>query len=223
MLRNLTLTFEQLSDPRILRVLWKSVAITLVVMLLLLATLWYGLAALPLTLPWLHWTLGILGAIAALFLIAVLFSVVASVVVSFFLDEVADAVESRHYPAAGSARRQGTSELLSAGLRFALTSLCLNLLALPVYLLVPAINLFVFYGLNGYLVSRAYFELVAFRRIAPREARRLRLAHPAEMLLVGVLAAVALTVPLLNLAAPVLATTLMVHVYHGFARRAGPG
>jgi len=204
-------------------VLWKSVAITLVAMLLLLAAAWWALAALPVTAPWLHWTLGILGALAALFVSAVLFSVVASVVVSFFLDEVADAVERRHYPSAGAARRQRLSELALAGARFALASLSLNALAFPVYLFVPAINLFVFYGLNGYLVSRAYFELVAFRRLTPREARRLRLAHPAEMLLVGVLAAVALTVPLLNLAAPVLATALMVHVYHGFERRGRPG
>jgi len=223
MLRFLALSLAQLSDPRLLRVLAKSVAITLVVMLILLAGAWYALAELPIREGWLHWTLGIFGAVAALFLTAVLFSVVASLVVSLFLDEVADAVEARHYPHAGPARRQTLAELFHAGWRFAATSLLLNLLALPVYVFVPAINLFVFYGLNGYLVSRAYFELVAFRRLAPREARRLRLAHPVEMLLVGVLAAVALTVPLVNLAAPVVATALMVHVYHGFEGRGRAG
>ncbi len=215
MLRYIALSVAQLSDPRLFRVVLKSVAITLAAMLVLLAAVWFGLAQLPIERPWLHWSVGIFGALAVLFLFAVLFTVVASIVVSFFLDEVADAVEARHYPSAEPVRRQGVRELALAGARFAATSLLLNLLALPVYLFVPAINLFVFYGLNGYLVSRAYFELVAFRRLAPREARRLRLAHPGEMLLVGVLAAVALTVPVVNLVAPVLATTLMVHVYHG--------
>ena len=29
----------------------------------------------------------------------------------------------------------------------------------------PPINLFIFYGLNGYLLSREYFELVALRHL----------------------------------------------------------
>ncbi len=218
MLGYIASSLAQLSDARILAVLLKSAALTVIVMALLLGGAALGLAQIPFAQSWLHWAAGLLGALAALFLAAVLFTVVASVVVSFFLDEVADAVEVLHYPEAGPARRQGWGELAMAGLRFAGTSVLLNLLALPVYLFFPAINLLFFYGLNGYLVSRAYFELVAFRRLTPPEARRLRLAHPAQMLLVGVLTAVALTVPVVNLLAPVLATALMVHVYHGMTR-----
>jgi CysZ protein len=46
-------------------------------------------------------------------------------------------------------------------LRLTVLTLLLNLLALPVYLLLPGINLFLFLALNGYLLGREYFEVVA--------------------------------------------------------------
>ena len=39
-------------------------------------------------------------------------------------------------------------------LRLTVLTLLLNLLALPVYLLLPGINLFFFLALNGYLLRR---------------------------------------------------------------------
>ena len=39
-------------------------------------------------------------------------------------------------------------------LRLTVLTLLLNLLALPVYLLLPEINLFLFLALNGYLLRR---------------------------------------------------------------------
>jgi hypothetical protein len=49
-----------------------------------------------------------------------------------------------------------------------------NLLASPIYVLAPGINLFVFPGLNGYLFGREYFEVVALRRLDAETARALR-------------------------------------------------
>jgi uncharacterized protein involved in cysteine biosynthesis len=219
MLDNIARTFAQAGDPRIRAVLLKSTALTIAIMAALLVGVWYGIGQIHVTQHWLKWLIDILGVLAEILLGWILFAVVASVVVSFFLDTVADAVEAKHYPGLGTARRQTLHELAVAALRFAGVTILVNLLALPVYLFVPAINFLVFYCLNGYLLSREYFELVAFRRTAPLDARRLRLAHPAAMLLVGVLTAFLLTVPIVNLLAPVFATMLMVHVFHGFASR----
>jgi len=36
---------------------------------------------------------------------------------------------------------------------------------LPLYVLIPGLNFFVFLGLNGYLFGREYFEVVALRRL----------------------------------------------------------
>jgi CysZ protein len=218
MLDNIARSFAQLGDPRIRAVLLKSAGLTVAIMAVLLGGVWYGIGQIHVSRQWLQWLIDLLGALAEILLAWVLFAVVASIVVSFFLDAVANAVEAKHYPGLGPARRQTLRELAVTGLRFAGVAILVNLLALPVYLFVPAINLLVFYGLNGYLLSREYFELVAFRRIAPLDARRLRLAHPAAVLIAGVLIAFLLTVPIVNFLAPVLATMLMVHLFHGFAR-----
>src|SRR5579883_1262644 len=196
----------QLTDPRIRGVLAKSLAGTLIIFVLLWVGIGYLLAHLVLSQAWLHWIIEILGGLATLVLSWLLFP-----------DSVAEAVEARHYPGLPAARPQPLAELLREGLRFAGVSILLNLVALPVYLLIPAVNLFVFYGLNGYLLSREYFELVAVRRLAPSEARRLRRTYPGQILLMGVLIAFLLTVPVVNLIAPVFATALMVHVYHRLA------
>lgn len=217
MLGQIASSIAQLGDPRIRGVVLKGIVGTLALLVLLWAGLWFLLNRVVSPNQWLGWVVDLLGGLATLALTWLLFPGIAGLAVSLFLDEVADAVEARHYPNAGPARRQGWGELVLAGLRFAGVSVLLNLLALPVYLFAPAINLLVFYGLNGYLLSREYFELVAFRRLPAREARRLRLAHPARMILGGVFIALVLTIPLVNLVAPVLATALMVHVYHGLA------
>jgi uncharacterized protein involved in cysteine biosynthesis len=158
-----------------------------------------------------------LGGFAVVGLAWVLFPGIAGLVVSLFLDRVAGAVEARYYPGLGAARRQGFGELFLGGLRFAGVSILLNLLALPIYLFVPAINLVVFLLLNGYLLSREYFELVALRRAAPKDVTRLRKAHSMQMMLVGILFAFLLTVPIVNLIAPVFATAAMVHLFQDFS------
>jgi CysZ protein len=210
-------SLNQLADPRVRAVLLKSIGLTIAILAVLLAAIWYGIGQIQVSQRWLQGVIDVLGVLADILLAWVLFAVVASIVVSFFLDEVADAVEAKHYPGLAPARRQTLHELVIEGLRFAGVTILLNVLALPVYIFLPAINILVFYGLNGYLLSREYFELVAFRRIAPPDARRVRLAHPATMLLLGAFVAFLLTVPIVNLIAPVLATALMVHVYHKFA------
>ena len=224
MLTSIARSTAQLSDPRIRRVLVRSIGLTIVVLAPLLVGLWFALDQIEVSQRWLHWIIDVLGALALFVLAWVLFSVVASLVISFFLDEVADAVEARHYPGLAPARRQSLGELVREGARFAGVSILLNVLALPVYavlLFLPPTNLVVFYGLNGYLLSREYFELVAFRRRTPAEARRLRQAHPGQMLILGILIAFLLTVPLVNLIAPVFATALMVHIYHAFVDTPG--
>ena len=101
-------------------------------------------------------------------------------------------------------------------------TLGLNLLALPLYLLllfVPPFNLFVFYLLNGYLLGREYFELVAARRLDTAGVRRLRRAYRGRLLLAGAVIAFLLTVPIVNLVTPIIATGFMLHVFEGLRRR----
>jgi CysZ protein len=216
MLSDILRAAEQLGDPRIRAVLFKTILATILVFALLWAAVGYLLASYAGPVGWLHWVILVFGHFATAVVVLLLFPGVSALVMTFFLEEVARAVEARYYPGLTRPSGQPLRQIFLAGLRFAVLSIVLNLLALPVYIFIPGINLLFFYGLNGYLMGRGYFELVAFRRVAPKEARRLRLAHPARMLLLGVVITFLLTVPLVNFIAPVFATALMVHVFQGY-------
>jgi uncharacterized protein involved in cysteine biosynthesis len=116
---------------------------------------------------------GAAGVGGVLFASFILFPAVMVMVMSFLLEDIAEAVEARHYPALPPARPQPVGEMLRSGLAFAAVTVAINLLALPFYLLLiflPPLNLFLFYGVNGYLFGREYFEIVALRRQTPSDA-----------------------------------------------------
>ena len=159
------------------------------------------------------------GASAVIFLSWLLFPAVVSVIVSFFLEDVAEAVEAKHYPNLPEARFQGVFEGVIVTLKFACLSIVLNILALPIYVVlffIGPLNLVIFYILNGFLLGREFFDLVVYRRATPDQARYIRRAYKAQLFLAGVVIAFIMTVPLVNLIASVFATSAMVHLTHNW-------
>lgn len=226
---------QQCSDPTFRRVLLRAVGLSLVVFV----ALWIAAGAL---LAWgggrlIDWiepqgvwqtVLEVLfgaGAVGGiLFASFILFPAVMVLVLSFLLEEIAAAVEARHYPDLPPARPQPIGELLRSGLAFAAISVAVNLLALPLYLLLiflPPFNLILFYAVNGYLFGREYFEIVALRRQRPREAKGLRQRYGGRLFLAGLPITVMMTIPIVNLFAPIVATGFMVHVFEDLKRRSG--
>ena len=86
-------------------------------------------------------------------------------------------------------------------------------ICLLIFLLIPPVFPFVFYAANGYLLGREYFELVALRRVQPQDAKRLRRENRREIFVSGVVVALLLTVPVVNLAAPVIGVAVMAHLF----------
>jgi len=160
----------------------------------------------------LNWLVDILGSMAVLVISWLIFPAVVTIVMGFFLDQIAGAVEAMHYPDRGPARCSSIAETVATTARLMAITVLLNLLALPVYIMAPGLNFFVFLGINGYLFGREYFEVVALRRldrIAAREARR-RVA--ARVFVAGVVIAGLFAIPFVNLIAAVIATAFMVHL-----------
>jgi len=224
----------QLDDPRLRQVLWLSILLSLLVFLGLWAGLWLVSTVLPLDaipgVAWLQetlggafdWLAGFLFVGMLLLLTLMLFPAVITVIVGFFLDRVADAVEAKHYPTLAAPRPVSLSETVVSTLRFALVTLAVNLIALPFYILLlflPPMNLVLFYLVNGYLISREYFEMVAQRRLDPQTAVRLRRNYRGRLQLAGILLTLLMTIPLVNLLTPVIGTAFMVHVFHSLAAR----
>lgn len=210
----------QLDDPRLLRVVVKSVIAAVLLFAGLVAALWLVLANTSLfALGWLEGAVDVLGTAAAVVIGLLLFPGVVVLVLGLFLDEAAQAVEDRHFPGLPPARRQSWLEIMaSAGALVAVTVL-LNLLALPLYL-IPPLFPFVFYGLNGYLLGREYFELVALRRLDPAAARALRRRRSGRVFVGGVIIAILLSIPIVGWFMPVVAAAFMVHLFHRL--RSGP-
>ena len=220
MLTAVSRAFGQLGDPAIRRVLWIAVAAALALIVGLTAGVAWILANVEIAgLAWLTDVLQWLGGFAALVLSVFLFPGVVGLVSSLFLDQVAEAVEARHYPGLGPARRQGLGESVGTALRFLVVLIVFNLLALIASIVVPPFSLVFFYSVNGYLLGREYFELVAQRRLAPAAATALRRRFRLRVLAAGVVIAVLVSVPVLNLLTPVLGTAFMVHVVRGLMAR----
>lgn len=230
MFSGLPKAFLQLSDPRFRRVLWFALAIAAAIFALLWALAYYGLSWAGTALAdwaaqegfWndaVEWLIGLGGFAAVLVASFLLFPAIMGLAQSLFLEAAADAVEARHYPDLPPAGAQPVFEALWDGLSLAATTLLVNLLALPFYFL-PVLNIVVFYGVNGYLLGREYFEVVAVRRMPRESLRGVRRQYRGRILLAGVAIAVLLTIPLVNLLAPVVATAYMVHIVEGIRRKA---
>jgi uncharacterized protein involved in cysteine biosynthesis len=222
LLKALILSIRQLFDPAIRRVLVRCVLLALATFVLLVAAVGLGLGALdPTGLAWLDGTLAVLGSLGAVVLAWLLFPIVIVVSLGLFADEVIEAVERRYYPdLPPPPPGMGLAQSTWGAIRFATVALALNLLVLPLYLL-PGANVVLYLALNGYLLVREYFEQVAQRRLDWRAVAKLRRSAQARLWWAGVLTAALLTVPVLNLIAPVIATCFMVHLFEGLRRRAG--
>jgi uncharacterized protein involved in cysteine biosynthesis len=222
-LRAFWLSVEQLSDPRFRRVLGLGVGLALA--LLIGATA--GLIALvqgfvtdevglPIvgTVTWVDDILSIGSVFVMLILSVFLMVPVASAITSMFLEDVAQAVEDRHYAHLPPAQRVPFSDALRDTLNFLGVLVIANVLALVLYIMFAPVALFIFWGLNGFLLGREYFTMAAMRRVGRVKAKELRGRHTAKIWLAGVLMAVPLSVPLVNLLIPVLGAATFTHIFH---------
>ncbi len=142
---------------------------------------------------------------------------VASAITSFFLDDVAQAVEDEHYKGLPVPPRIPFKEALSDTFAFLGTMILLNIVALMLSLLLPFFGFAIFYVLNGYLLGREYFQMVAMRRLGRDGAIKMRKSHSIEIWFAGCLMAVPLSFPLINLLVPVLGAATFTHLYHRLA------
>jgi CysZ protein len=176
---------------------------------------------------WIDGAVSFLGGGTAFVIGLFLFPAFTGIIISFMLEEIASAVEARHYPDLPAAREEPVMEMVGNAVRFAGVTVILNLLVfifvVPIMLitivLIPVIP-FVFYGLNGYLLGREYFEFAAIRRLNPAAGRTLRRHFKLRVFMCGIAIAVLMTIPFVNWVMPVVAAAYMLHVFEGVRGRA---
>jgi uncharacterized protein involved in cysteine biosynthesis len=223
MIAAFALALGQLTDGRVLGILAKCLAITLALFALLGTLGWHGLDAL---LAWVGLSdgrfagAGELRGVAAFALVIIggwlLWRILALAVLQFFADEVVEAVEARHYPAAlAAAHPLGWREELRVGLRAALRTAGYNLLALPLalVLLITGIGTaLVFLAVNAVLLGRELTEMVWLRHRHEADAP-LPLGRGERFVLGGIVAGL-FAVPVANLLAPVIGAAMATHLVH---------
>ena len=212
MFGGLAKSFGQIHDPVFRRVMLHSLLWSILVYAVLVVGAWQIVENTSwFQTGWLDILVRLLGGVAAVALATLFFPGIVMGVEGFMLEDVARAVDRRHYPGL-PARPQGWGELIASTARLLTATVVLNILALPIYLFVPGLNLVVFYLLNGYLLGREYFELAALRRMDFAAARRLRKQHNWRVIEAGALITVLLSIPVAGWFFPVVATAFMVHL-----------
>ena len=215
--RALALSLGQLGDPAILKVLLKSVAVTLAIFIvlggILLGALYNALTAEGVALS------AELSTLAAVLVTVIagwlLFRFVALFVLQFFADEIVRAVERRHYPHAAQVAGLPFREELANSLRSTLRALVVNMLALPVavLLLVTGIGTAIlFWAVNAWLLGRELQDMVWLRHRS--DAREIAPIGGGQRFLLGGVVAGLLLVPFANLLAPVLGAASATHMVH---------
>lgn len=211
-------------------VLLKSIGLTLLV----LVGAWFGLNGLfdAFAMPWIDALLpgfpawaGWLSLIAAIvagiglaIVLALMIAPVTALMAGLFLDDIAEIVEREDYPADPPGRALPALRALILSLKFFGIVILANLAAL-LMLLIPGVNIVAFFVVNGYLLGREFFEFAAMRFWTEDEAKAMRRRHAGTVFLAGLVIAGFLAVPLVNLATPLFAAALMVHLHKAISAR----
>jgi uncharacterized protein involved in cysteine biosynthesis len=225
MISALTKSISQLFERDLRRVLWKVLLATIAVLIAVWMVVGALLANTTLTeIGWLETVIDWLGGAVGVVVTLILFAPIATMVSGLFQDEVADAVEARHYPDLSPADGQTIVQSLLSGAQLLAWTIVINLVGLLLYIPLAFTVIgtpILFFLINGLLLGREYYEAVALRRMNRTETKAFRRQYRFRLWLAGVLVALVFWVPVLNLAAPIIGTALMVHVVQGLQRRAG--
>lgn len=210
-----------MSDPRFLRVVLRGVGGALGLLIAIYLCLLAGIAwVVPgeITLPWLGpihglaWAAGIAGGLAMLGLSVFLMVPVASAFSALFLDEVAEAVELAYYPGPPG-RALGLWAGLAEGAGLLGVMILVSALALALSFVLGPFGPVLFWGVNGWLLGREYFRMVALRHLPRDQVRALMRRHGGTIWLAGGLMAAPLSFPLVGLFVPVLGAATFTHLF----------
>jgi len=225
---------SQMISPPMRSILWRSIGLALVLITVLAIGLqrllsWfatYGEVWLEgllgpgwhTSLEVLAWIVSIAAGLGVVFGAVFLMPAITSVVASLFVDDVAEHVEREHYPAERPGVALPFSQAIYEGVKTALLTILVYLIALPFVLLAGA-GFLIFFLATAWLLGREYFELAAMRFRSPEEAKAMRRDNAATIFAAGLIIAAFVSIPIVNLATPIFGMAFMVHMHK---RLSGP-
>jgi len=215
-------SIAQFDDPKFRRVLWRGMGLTIALLIAACLLVNFGINQL-LSSAWAANLIGDQSWLGALINIGgVLFTIalsiwlmvpVTSAIIALFLDEVAQAVEARHYPHLPKQTAAKLQDQILVGIRFLGILLLANVGALILSMIVPLLAPFVFWATNGYLMGREYFQMAAMRRMPRAQAQELYQRHQGSIWTAGILMAIPMSIPLVGLFIPILGAATFTHQF----------
>ncbi|MGG7516776.1 sulfate transporter family protein [Allorhizobium undicola] len=224
------LSLRNLLAPETRGVFWKTLGLSILALIGLWLALregfilyvwpWFA-AFFPATPEWAGWLtliFGILASIGLALALALLIAPITAIIAGLFLDDVAQLIEKRDYPADPAGEAMPMLAAIVSSVKFFGVVILGNLVALML-LALPGINLMAFFLVNGYLLGREFFEFAAMRLRPRAEALDFRRKHSGTVFLGGLVIAGFLAIPIVNLLTPLFAAGLMVHLHKALTRR----
>jgi CysZ protein len=225
---------SQMISPPMRSILWRSIGLALVLIVVLAIGLqrllsWfatYGEVWLEGLLgPSWHsslevfaWIISIAAGFGVVFGSVFLMPAITSLVASLFVDDVADIVEREYYPAERPGTALPFNQAIFEGIKTALLTILVYLIALPFVFLAGA-GFLIFFLAAAWLLGREYFELAAMRFRSPEDAKAMRRDNAATIFTAGLFIAAFVSIPIVNLATPIFGMAFMVHMHK---RLSGP-
>ncbi len=228
MLDAIVSALKQVLSPPMRAILWRSIGLALILIAIVAVGLqrllsWLATSGMiwaeatlgpdyhtPLNV--LSWFVSIAAGFGIVFGAIFLMPAITSLVAGVFVDDVADIVEREHYPAErpGTALPYGLA--IHEGIKFALLTLLVYLIALP-FALFAGLGFLAFFIATAWLLGRQYFEFAALRFHPVIEAKAMRSRHAGMVFAAGLVIAAFVSIPIVNFATPVFAMALMVHLH----------
>lgn len=131
-----------------------------------------------------------------------------------FTEDVAAAVEARHYGYLPPAVAPSLGEQIKASINLVGLIVAVNIAGIFLFPILGPASPLLFWAINGFLLGREYFTTVAARRLPMAEVKAMRRRNGGRIFAAGVLMALPLTVPVVNLVIPVLGTATFTHLFH---------
>jgi len=225
---------SQILSPPMRSILWRSIGFALALIIVLAIGLqrllsWFAAygegwaeamlgpgAHTPLNA--LAWVVSIAAALGVVLGGIFLMPAVTSLIAGFFVDDVGDLVEREYYPAEQPGVALPLSIAVIEGVKIALWTILVYLVALP-FVLVAGAGFLIFFIATAWLQGKQYFELAAMRFRTPAEAKAMRRYHAATVFTAGLFIAAFVSIPIVNLATPLFGMAFMVHMHK---RLSGP-
>src|SRR3984885_14301958 len=218
----------QMFSPPLRALLWRSIGLALMLIVfvgavlerLIVHLIGAGGASVETTLgPHAHmpvaalaWLLSFAAGFGIIVGSVMLMPAVTAVVGSFFSDRIGEEVERAYYPADPPGRAVPLALALWEGFKTALLAVAIYLVAAPL-ILFAGFGAVIFFLATAYILGREYFELAAMRFRPPAEAKLLRKRNATAVYVGGLFIAAFVSIPIVNLATPLFAMALMVHLH----------